>query len=482
MIKLRKTIANIFISIGLSCVFAFFMIFVSPRFLFLGDFYSAKDTAIFAARNTGAIEINYTHRFIIGVFLFLMESLFASILMTYFSKRISAREYNRTYTKLFADFLERLRFCYTHENLIDAVRDNLEIAANCSVIIFNSEDTVVYNSSAVFVSMSETFIKFKEACSDLKDGVYFFDDNFKFSGRKKARLVIFIRGDIRFCIVCRFLKEVEPEIISILFAEFKTYLNRVKTLEKLLQLSQLSQEWNMVSQTQRSFLPKEVPNIRGLEIGAYFKPLVNVSGDYYDFVKISETKTLFVTGDVSGKGLAAALVMGVVVNTIKIAENKEDLAALVRLVDSAIKRMNLQDKYTVLFLGIIDTENMIIRYVNASMESPMILTEAPEGYRIKTLDSTCSIVGIIEMENITVAEKPLYRGDLLLMLSDGVPEVMNSEGIELGETKFYMDSIKNFASLKPQKIVESIADMALSYSANSIMRDDVTIVGVKIKG
>lgn len=482
MVKLRKNVSNILISAALSCIFAFFMIFVSPRFLFLGNFYSAKDTTIFATRTSTITEINYTHRFIIGVFLFLMESLFASILAAYFSKRITVKEYNKTFTKLFVDFTDKLRFCYTHENLIEAVQKNLEIEANCSVIMFDSEDTVVYNSPAAFVSLSETFVQFKTACKNLKEGIYFFDDNFKLSKQRKARTVVIISRGIRFCLVCRFLKEVEPEIISVLFAEFKTYINRVNALEKLLYLSQLSQEWSMVSQTQRSFLPKEIPDIQGLEIGAYFKPLVNVSGDYYDIIKISSTKTLFVTGDVSGKGLAAALVMGVVVNTIKIAENKEDLASLIRLIDKAIKRMNLLDKYTVLFLGLIDTEKMTIRYINASMENPMILTEGPEGYKVKTLDSNCSIVGIIDINNINVDERPLYRGDLLLILSDGIPEVMNKEGIELGETEFYMNSIMNFASQKTQNAVEAIANMAVKYSADGQMRDDVTILGVKIKG
>lgn len=480
MIRFRKSASNIIISVLLSCIFAFFMIFVSPRFLFLGNFYSAKDTTIFATRTSAITEINFMHRFGIGVFLFLMESLFVSILAAYFSKRITAKEYNKISSKLFVDFIDNIRFCYTQENFVEAIQDNLEIKANCSVIMFDSKDSVVYNSSAAFVSLAETFSKFKTACKNLEQGFYFFDDNFNLCKQRKARIVVFVSGEIRFCIVCRFLKEVEPEIISILFSEFKTYLNRVSTLEKLLYLSQLSQEWDMVSKTQFSFLPKQIPDIQGLEAGVYFKPLVNVSGDYYDIIKISDTKTLFVTGDVSGKGLAAALVMGVVINTIKISENKDDLAGLIRLVDRAIKRMNLLDKYTVLFLGLIDTEKMTIRYINASMESPMILTEAPDGYKIKTLDSNCSIVGIIDLENIKVEERPLYRGDLLLMLSDGIPEVMNKDGLELGSTQDYIDSIKSFARYTPQKFVEAIADMAVKHSADGQMRDDVTIVGVKV--
>ena len=191
----------------------------------------------------------------------------------------------------------------------------------------------------------------------------------------------------------------------------------------------------------------------------------------------------FVLGDVSGKGLAAALVMGVIVNTIKIAKDKEDLKGVIRLIDVAIKRMNLMDKYTVLFLGLIDTEEMTIKYVNASIENPMILTKDRDGLRIKTLDSTCSIVGIIEIDEIEVVEKPLYNGDVLLIFSDGVPEAMNSEGVELGDTDFYLESIKDFAMRQnAQGIVDSVANMALQYVQGEKMRDDVTIVCCRIKG
>src|SRR5574344_1414389 len=114
-------------------------------------------------------------------------------------------------------------------------------------------------------------------------------------------------------------------------------------------------------------------------------------------------------GDVSGKGLPAALIMGLVMNTVKIIENKEDLVGVVKAVDKAIKGMHLQDKYTVMFIGIIDTNKMNIRYINASMSDPIIVTKAPNGYRIKPLTSNCSLVGIIDLDDIHVDEQRLFR-------------------------------------------------------------------------
>ena len=483
MIKLRKLLSNILISIGMGCVFALFLIFVSPRFLFLGKFYSANDMTLALSRLEIIPEITQIHRFIIGSLVFVIVAIFADSLIRSFYKKIESRAYDKPKTKVFAEFLKKIRFCYTIENLIDTVQNELEYSGDCSVMIVDTiENIVLYNSASRFISSPETFSSLHEITVEYKPGVYFFNADMQGCKLKDARIAAVILEKIQFFIICGYFNEVEPEIFNTLFSEFLSYQNRVTTLEQLLYFSELSQEWNMVANTQKAFLPQKLPEMPMLELAAYFKPLVNVSGDYYDAIKVDEHKTLLVVGDVSGKGLSAALVMGIVVNTIKIAKNKEDLPALVLAVDSAIKRMGLLDKYTVLFLGLVDTEKMTIKYVNASMEDPMILTESPDGYKVKVLESTCSIVGIIDFDKIEVHERPLYRGDVILMMTDGVPEAMNNEGVELAETDMYMESIKSFVQYSADDIVQKVAGMAYAHAGNQPMRDDITIMCAKVKG
>lgn len=483
MIKLRKLLSNILISIGMGSVFALFLIFASPRFLFLGKFYSANDMTLALSRLSMIPEITQMHRFVIGVLIFVIVAIFTDSLLRSFSKKIEKTEYDKPKTKVFASFLEKLRFCYTTENLIEALQNELEYSGNCSIMIIDPKDNVVlYNSASLFVSSPETFSSFNQITKDFSDGVYFFNNDMQVCKIKRARIAAIILEKIHFFIVCGYFNEVEPEIFTNMLSEFSSYQNRITTLEQLLYFSELSQEWSMVANTQKAFLPQKLPQVNMLELAAYFKPLVNVSGDYYDAIKVDENKTLLVVGDVSGKGLAAALVMGIVVNTIKIAKNKEDLQGLILAVDSAIKRMGLLDKYTVLFLGLVDTDKMTIKYVNASMENPMILTESPDGYKVKFLESTCSIVGIIDFDKIEVQERPLYRGDVILMLTDGVPEAMNDAGVELGETDMYLESIKSFAQESAERIVEKVANLPYIHTGNQSMRDDITIMCAKVKG
>ena len=483
MIKSKKYVANILLSIALSGIFAFFMIFLSPRFLFLGEFYSARDMAVSFIHSYQVPEITATHRWLLGSALFLIEVIFSSVILKYAYEKIKADESKKVFNKMANSVIDNLRFCYTQGDLIKLISGVLEEKADASCILFDHLGQIIYNSTSSFASNPETFKKLKEISKNLKDGTYFFDDSYNLCDIPKARMVDFSFSETHLFIVWRGIKDVDAEFVPPMLTELKSFAQRANILSKLIYISELSQEWKQVSQTQLSFLPRSVPNIKGLDIGAYFKPLVNVSGDYYTFVEVSASKTLFVLGDVSGKGLAAALVMGVIVNTIKIAKDKEDLKGLIRLIDKAIKRMNLMDKYTVLFLGLIDTEAMTLRYVNASIENPMILTKSHDGLKVKTLDSTCSIVGIIDIDEMEEEEKQLYNGDVLLIQSDGVPEAMNSEGVELGETDFYLENIKSFAEKEnAQGIVDSIANMALQYAHGKKMRDDVTIVCCRIKG
>ncbi|MDE5776769.1 MAG: serine/threonine-protein phosphatase, partial [Treponemataceae bacterium] len=195
---------------------------------------------------------------------------------------------------------------------------------------------------------------------------------------------------------------------------------------------------------------------------------------------IDEHKTLLMLGDVSGKGLPAALIMGLIMNTVKITEDKEDLISIVYNIDKAIKNMKLQDKYTVLFISVLDTQKMTIRYVNASMSDPVIITRAPDGHTIKPLASNCGVVGIIDLDNVRIDERKIFNGDLIMFASDGVSEVMNDEGVELGDTEIYKETIIKGASKTPQEFVDDVVKLIFEYKGDNALHDDITMLITKV--
>ncbi len=389
----------------------------------------------------------------------------------------------KTKTSLLETFIEKLKFCYSYDDFYNIIGDVLEVQGDCSVIFLNrTKNYVLYNSPDRLTS-SKTMIDTLEMSYDerWKDGFYLMGENYGVvADYRKSRGFFMVCQGLHLYVFCQYTQLFDPEIYRELFDEYCNFRKRTATISDLSEIASLSQEWQQLAATQRSFLPHTMPKIDHLELAAYFRPLINVSGDYYSVLPISKSKTLLMLGDVSGKGLAAALVMGLVMNTVKILEDKDDLPAMIKAVDTAIKGMHLQDKYTVLFIGIVDTLKMTIRYINASMSDPLIITKSPSGYRIKPLTSNCSVVGIIDVPDVKPDEAKLFRGDVIFMSSDGVSEVMDEQGVELGDTELYHETITKSAAKHPEEFVDDVVNLVMNYNGNKKLHDDVTMMVAKV--
>jgi len=407
-----------------------------------------------------------------------------------FKDRLEVRVMRSGATSYFTEFIDKLRFCYSLDDFYKTIGEILELKADCSVYYierasgytyYNSPNklTAGYFNQARSEMMNTLISNFR---LDWPDGIYFFNSECGLvTDPKKARGFFLANNCEHFYVFCSYMYLFDTEIYPKLYEEFVRFQNRSRIISSLSEISELSREWAQLADTQRSFLPAKLPKVNRVEFAAYFRPLINVSGDYYTVLPIDEHKTFIMLGDVSGKGMAAALVMGLVMNTVKISEDKENLSEMLKDIDASIKSMHLQDKYTVLFMGVIDTEKMRIRYINASMSDPIIITKSPEGYRIKPLSSNCSIVGIIPLDDeIPVAEQRLFSGDMILMASDGVSEVMNEDKVELGDTELFTNTIKASASKSPQEFINDIANLVMNYNGDTRLHDDVTMLAAKI--
>ncbi|MBS7310251.1 MAG: SpoIIE family protein phosphatase [Treponema sp.] len=399
------------------------------------------------------------------------------------TKAMEEKVLKKEETKYLQLFIDSLRFCYTLEDFYEIIQRILEQKADCSVLYMDSEkEYVLYNSPNRITNDKDVLrTLMNNFPATWPDGFDFVGDKLGITSRyKKARGFVISHEKFHFFVLCRYTRFFDTGIYNTLVEEFYRFRKRTQTIASLSEIAGLSKEWEQLAETQRLFLPEVMPDTKRLKIAAYFRPLVNVSGDYYTALPIDEHKTLLMLGDVSGKGLPAALIMGLVMNTVKIIEDKEDLIGIVRAIDKAIKGMKLQDKYTVLFISVVDTQKMTIRYVNASMSDPLIVTRAPDGYTIKPLSSNCGVVGIIDIDDIRIDEQRLFRDDLILFASDGVSEVMNDEGVELGDTDLYTETIKNSAAKQPQEFIDDIVNLIFDYKGNNKLHDDITMMVTKV--
>jgi len=466
MYKLRKRLSLIAVNIVVILIYVTMMIFLLPE--------SKTDSEMIAV-------------FLIGSVFFILIAYTANILRQFFLSRVRKQTIESGETLILNTFIEKLRFCYTLDDFYAAISDYLEKQADCAALLVErGTDYLLYNSPNRLTTSDSIREKlFLSFSADWPEGFNFFDRHLGVTlNYRRARGFFLVYQNIHFYVFCRYTRVFDPEVYNRLYEEFKRFITRSNTLSTLQEISSTTKEWEQLANTQQSFLPviENMPKIPKLQIATYFRPLVNVSGDYYSVLPINENKTLLMLGDVSGKGLPAALIMGLVMNTVKIIENKEDLVGVLGAIDKAIKGMHLQDKYTVIFLGIVDTEQMKIRYINASMSDPVILSPAPDGYRMKPLTSNASVVGILDMdlENIQVAEKRLFRGDTILMATDGVSEVMDDSGVELGDTEIFKKTLQSGAAKTPKEFVEDIVNLIMEYNGGKKLHDDVTMMIAKV--
>ncbi len=430
-----------------------------------------------------ANELPFGGQFALAGILFVGSVFMINFVFRRIDQLLYQRAFIRGDTRVLSAFVDRLRFCFTTNDLIRAFREILETTADCTVMMVDMDrHYTVYNSPGILGTDPAVFNEIVRHYDKWRNGVFFFDEKMDLvSDHRQQRGFFVVHENLHVYFFMRFARIMEPEVFQDLGAEFKAFIHRNETIEKMYAIAAVSKEWNMVAETQKSFLPKRMPDVPGLTLAAYFRPLVNVSGDYYDVLPIDEDRTLLLLGDVSGKGLAAALVMGIVVNTVRILEHKTDLVTMIRSIDSAIKGMRLQDKYTVIFIGIVNMKERTITYVNASMADPLIISETRAGRQIRYLTSNCSLIGILDIDEVNVSEAKLFPGDTILMASDGVSEVANAEGEMLGDTEKWVDFILTESEKPVDQFVDGIANLVMSHAEGSHLRDDVTMLAAKVQ-
>ncbi len=411
------------------------------------------------------------------LFYALKDTLAAALERRAYSLSFRGRE-----TRIIMEFTERVGVSFTVLDLVDAIREKLEKAADMGVVLLKSASwEVVYQSpsaAASDVRLVETLgLRFR----DRAEGIcYISDDLSPVSGSDGARGFLIGVNGFHLFVLTRLCALVEPEAFRTLYGELRIYFDRVLTISNLFEVASLSKEWQLIAETQRSFLPRQLPAPKKLDLAVFYRPLVNVSGDYYDAIPIDDDRTLLVVGDVSGKGLAAALIMGIIVNTIRVAKDKADLADLVRSVDAAVRDMGFDDKYTVMFIGLADTAKRTFRYVNAAMADPLIITQTAMGPKVVRLEPTMGLVGLVPFDEVPVEELPLHTDAIILLASDGVTEVADASGARLGETELFERSLSSASKSGASDFVSSVSAMLYSYVGDSPLKDDVTILAAKV--
>lgn len=248
-------------------------------------------------------------------------------------------------------------------------------------------------------------------------------------------------------------------------------LAEVEQAEKLMEL-----ELTQASEIQQTLLPTEAPEYAGYDLAGYNLPCRTVGGDYYDFVPYKDGRLALVVGDVSGKGLPAALLMSSLQARVQmLRETNPDPGAAVTTLNRSLAERCPLGKFITFFYALLDMQTGKLRYSNAGHNYPLLLRA---GGKVEQLTGSGMVMGLFPSVYYEVRETILEPGDLLALYSDGVTEATTTGGVEFGE-----EGLGRFLAEKKSEtcsqIVTSLVDHVRKWRASTSFTDDFTIVLVR---
>jgi sigma-B regulation protein RsbU (phosphoserine phosphatase) len=273
-------------------------------------------------------------------------------------------------------------------------------------------------------------------------------------------------------------------LLSTLGAQAGVTLTQARLMETYVEAQKLQQEMNLARQIQRNLLPDKPPDLPGYDIAAYCESADETGGDYYDFLDVPGNDNLcgIAIGDVSGHGLAAALVMvqaRAILRSVFSGENIEP--SVVRMNDLLCP--DLEDsRFMTFFLGVLEMEPRRFHFTNAGHEPPLLIrpgAATPEE-RVRPLDAGGLLLGVMEETEYPEGEpQDLESGDLLFLCTDGVFEARNPAEELYGEERM-INALLDLAPKSAKEIVQGVVDRVLEFADGVPLADDLTLVIIRV--
>lgn len=276
------------------------------------------------------------------------------------------------------------------------------------------------------------------------------------------------------------------------------------SIEKLIldqkEKQRLENELAIAQEVQATLFPQKIAQLESLEVHGFCRPARTVSGDYYDFLALNSDRLILAVGDVSGKGISAALLMATIHSAVRayslegIPLMREPIAVgvaggadlmlaseikgaeassanLLGLLNHQLYASTPQEKYATLFLGIYDGTDRRLTYSNAGHLPPILLSEDGSSQLL-----TCggTVVGLFADVQYPEATVQLRHGDIFIAYSDGVTEPENDYG-EFGEPRL-IELVRENRHLPLSRITEIVTAAVDDWIGDNEQPDDVTLV------
>lgn len=243
--------------------------------------------------------------------------------------------------------------------------------------------------------------------------------------------------------------------------------------ESLIERERIERDLKLAEQVQKRFLPQSVPTYPGFEFFAYYHPTYEVGGDYYDFVPLSDNRIAVALGDVSGKGVAAALMMAKFSGDTRFCittQNEPGKAA--NVLNDNLLATGIEEKFITLSLGVFDLQSRRLTLASAG-HMPVIIRRA-DGSIEEVGESIAGFpLGIMPESDYQQIEADLNPGDVAIVYSDGVTDARNMQE-ELYGNRLHKRIAESSGT--PSSIGRAVLQEIREFSAGHSQADDMTLI------
>ena len=246
--------------------------------------------------------------------------------------------------------------------------------------------------------------------------------------------------------------------------------------EKIETERRAAQELDIAKQVQARLFPQTLPPLKTLEYAGVCRQARQVGGDYYDFLDLGSERLGFVIGDISGKGIAAALLMANLQANLRSqsAIAVDQPQRLLRSVNQLFCENTTDGAFATLFFAEYDDATRRLRYANCGHLAALLLRCNDA---IERLESTATVLGVFKRWDCEIGETQIFPGDILALYTDGITESFNDAGEQFGEERLAAALCRD-RTLSSDDLLNTIVDKVRQFSPRE-QQDDITLIVAK---
>lgn len=250
-----------------------------------------------------------------------------------------------------------------------------------------------------------------------------------------------------------------------------------RLFKRQIEQERYNKEMELAAEMQRLLIPQELPSNNHYELAGIYKPHFRVGGDYLDFLEFEDGKMFFCIGDISGKGVSAALLMANFQANFKTLINKHrsDLNAFIADINAAVNRITLGDKFITFFIGEYDIAERSLRYINAGHTPPILVDDG----HLHLLDKGCTLLGLFEeLPKLEIGTVQLKGEAVILSFTDGLTDIRNNQGEFLAEEKL-QHFVQGHYLVPAKELTDKLKEYIEAFIGEEKYPDDFTVLSCR---